>query len=106
MSKLDNIMQEMKAASSRGRYEEVHQCMLAAIEEVRYNPIREARRLLWDWFTRDPQWKDTYVATIACTIMDFDKQRHIEPAKAVGPLTHTERQILAERIFERIFKEE
>jgi hypothetical protein len=80
--------------------------MCAAIETAAYSPVREARRLLWREFKSDPAWRQTYIDNIACVIMDFEKQRHITPGGPGAPMTHTERNILAERIFEHIFKEE
>lgn len=68
--------------------------------------IKACRRILWLELQVDPGWRQTYIDNIACVIMDFDKQRTRDSQSSIPPMTHTERNVLAARIFEHMFKEE
>ena len=67
--------------------------------------VKACRRVMWLEFQVDPGWRQTYIDNIACVIMDFDKER-TRDSDSIAPLTQTERDVLASRIFEHIFKEE
>ena len=53
-----------------------------------------------------PIWeRGIAIEEISKVIYEFDKQRSRPPLE-IPPLSSTEREVLAQRIFERIFKEE
>lgn len=67
--------------------------------------ILNSRQAIREALKEDPEWRRTYVATIACKLMDFENMRHAEPGKIVGPMTANERNQLAEQILSLIFSE-
>lgn len=77
--------------------------LINCIQEAEYNPIREARRTLAAAFKQDRGFRDTYVANIACVIMDFEKALH-EPDSNHAPMTHANRQELADKILRHILE--
>lgn len=76
-----------------------------AIKLCQPNPIRDARQTLWRAFVQDPSFAQTYRDNIACVIMDYEKLFE-EPGSNRPPLSHEQRNALAERIFTHIFREE
>lgn len=76
-----------------------------AITVGQYNPIHEARRLLWREMTVQSGFKAAYVDNVAAAIMDFENTLK-DPGINTAPLSIGLRQALAEMIVERVFKEE
>lgn len=64
--------------------------------------VDDARATLWLAFKADAQFQRDNEDAIATVIADFDKHRCMPPSTA-APLTTTERNILACRIFTRLF---
>jgi hypothetical protein len=65
--------------------------------------IYTARKTFKDAFKEDPVLLEGYHSNIAGLIMDFERQRHIEPGVVVGPMTANERDALAHNILRLIF---
>ena len=62
--------------------------------------ILNARAKIIGALDEDPGFRQTYVASIACVIMDYDKELARDLGKA--PMGVQDRQILAERILSKI----
>lgn len=66
--------------------------------------ILNARRVIARALKGDPGFRESYLANIACCIMDFEAARHVEPAMPVGPMSTAQREMLADQILILLFE--